>query len=522
MTAAHLELPELIRQLMLPENYPHPVQSPVRLEQTHISYVLLTGDWAYKIKKPVNLGFLDFTTLEKRRHFCEQELMLNRRFAPEIYQAVMPLFAPGTWKTPFDQGAGEAMEYALKMREFPQKSLFRVMFDDARLSVKHLQDLGKRLAGWHRASPSSAEVRAYGAVEVVRQVASDNFEATRPFIGSLVSDTVHRETCEAQLGFIENNTVLFEERQKTGMVRECHGDLHLNNVCWFTDQARAFDCIEFNKEFRCIDVLYDTAFMVMDLLYRKRPDLAYGFLNAWIEHTGDYEGSVLLPFYVGMRSMVRAKVKSQLSVDPHLLHEKRADLQKQTSRFYQLAHDQCRLPQGKLWAVCGFSGSGKSTVASWLARHVGAIHVRSDSVRKHISGIPLDKRGDESLYTPEQTKLTYQTLESYASSLCRHGLNVVLDATYSDVVYRDSLRTMAGSEGLEFSIINCRAPVSVMRERLHSRQQDISDADPEVLEKQLVKWRPFSEIESAFIRNIDTQHDWQDQLKTMLYDKPRD
>lgn len=323
-----------------------------------------------------------------------------------MYRAVLPITKSSSGKYRLGQKGDQAFEYALQMQEFPQSSLFRAMFGAKTLKLQHLQDLGHRLARWHLDASTDSVIRAFGSVEATQAVAEDNFRATEQYIGSVQTREQFEQTRDFQLNFLTEQTKRFRNRQSGNWIRECHGDLHLNNVCWYPDKALLFDCIEFNREFRCIDVIYDTAFMVMDLEYRNRSDLAYGFFNTWIEHTGDYEGAAMLPFYTSLRAFVRAKVKSFLLNDPHLPPENKSPLQEQTAKFYSLAWEYSRPRQGICWAVSGLSGSGKSTVASWLAQQIGAIHIRSDAVRKHMSGIALDQHGNESLYSFEKTKKT--------------------------------------------------------------------------------------------------------------------
>ena len=208
------------------------------------------------------------------------------------------------------------------MQELLQSSLFRAIFEAKTLKLQHLQDLGHRLARWHLDASTDSVIRAFGSVEATQAVAEDNFRATEQYIGSVQTREQFEQTRDFQLNFLTEQTKRFRNRQSGNWIMECHGDLHLNNVCWYPDKALLFDCIEFNREFRCIDVIYDTAFMVMDLEYRNRSDLAYGFFNTWIEHTGDYEGDAMLSFYTSLRAFVRAKVKSFLLNDPHLTYRK--------------------------------------------------------------------------------------------------------------------------------------------------------------------------------------------------------
>jgi len=514
--SADQEIPEIIKQLLHAEAYPHPVTEPVRLEQTHISYLLLTGKWAYKIKKPLDLGFLNFSSLEKRKYFCEEELKRNRHFAPELYREVLPIVCNQNGNFKLGRQGQVAVEYTLKMQEFPQDSLFRAMFDANTLELHHLQDLGRRLASWHLAASTSAEIQAYGSVEATREVVEDNFSATKKYIGSVQTSEQFEQTRDFQLKFLDEQSERFRKRQSAGWIRECHGDLHLNNVCWFPDKALLFDCIEFNQEFRCIDVIYDAAFMVMDLEFRNRRDLAFGFFNAWIEHSGDYEGAAMLAFYASLRASVRAKVKSFLLNDPHLPPEKKASLQEQTARFYQLAWEYSRPKPVICWVVSGFSGSGKSTVASWLAQQIGAVHLRSDALRKQMSGIALDQRGDDLLYSQQNTERTYARMLELLDDLSSQGLSVVLDATFGKQEFRGKLRNWSAQRKITLKFVQCTAPESVLIQRLRKREHDISDATEYLLPFQQKSFEPVTSSEELSLICLDTTTDWKKNLTTVL------
>jgi aminoglycoside phosphotransferase family enzyme/predicted kinase len=513
---ADQEIPEIIKQLLHAEAYPHPVTEPIRLEQTHISYLLLTGKWAYKIKKPLDLGFLNFTSLQKRKYFCEEELKRNRHFAPELYREVLPVVSNHAGKLRLGKQGQVAVEYALKMQEFPQDTLFRAMLDAKTLELHHLRDLGRRLASWHLDASTSAEIQAYGSVEATREVVEDNFSATKKFIGSVQTSEQFEQTRNFQLKFLDEQAKRFRKRQSEGWIRECHGDLHLNNVCWFPDKALLFDCIEFNQEFRCIDVIYDAAFMVMDLEFRNRRDLAFSFFNAWVEHSGDYEGAAMLAFYAGLRASVRAKVKSFLLNDPHLPQEKKKSLQEQTARFYQLAWEYSRPKPVLCWVVSGFSGSGKSTVASWLAQQIGAIHIRSDAVRKQMSGIALDQRGDDLLYSQENTERTYDRMLQLLDDLSSQGLSVVLDATFGKQEFRAKLSNWSVQKNVVLKFVQCSAPESVLIQRLRNRKHDVSDATEDLLPIQQRSFEPVTTAEQLSLISLDTTTDWKKILGTAL------
>ncbi|MBC8257470.1 MAG: AAA family ATPase, partial [SAR324 cluster bacterium] len=506
--SVHAEIPEIVRDLLRAESYPHAVELPVRLQQTHISYLLLTGKWAYKIKKPLNLGFLDFSSLEKRKHFCEEELKLNRHFAPELYRAVLPISKSSTGHYRLGQSGTKIVEYALQMQEFPQDSLFRAMFESKTLELQHLQDLGKRLAKWHLDAATSDEIADFGSVKATRAVVEDNFKATAKYIGSVQAREQFEQTRSFQLNFLRDQAQRFSQRQSNNWIRECHGDLHLNNVCWFPDKALLFDCIEFNREFRCIDVIYDTAFMVMDLEYRNRRDLAFGFFNTWVENTGDYEGAAMLNFYAGLRAYVRAKVKSFLLNDPHLPPKQKNALREQTAKFYNLSWKYSQPRPVNCWVVSGLSGSGKSTVAAWLAQQLGAVHIRSDALRKQMSGIALDQRGNDLLYSQQNTERTYDRMLELLDDLSAQGLSVVLDATFGKQEFRKKLSNWSTQRKIALKFVQCTAPESVLIQRLRKREHDISDATEDILPFQQKSFEPVTKAEQLSLISLDTTTDW--------------
>ena len=388
------------------------------------------------------------------------------------------------------------------------------MFDAKTLELHHLQDLGRRLASWHLAASTNAEIQAYGSVESTRKVIEDNFSATKKFIGSVQTSEQFEQTRDFQLKFLHEQSECFHKRQATAWIRECHGDLHLNNVCWFPDKALLFDCIEFNQEYRCIDVIYDAAFMVMDLEFRNRRDLAFGFFNAWIEHSGDYEGAAMLAFYASLRASVRAKVKSFLLNDPHLPLVERESLREQTARFYQLAWEYSRPKPVICWVVSGFSGSGKSTVVSWLAQQTGAVHLRSDALRKQMSGIALDQRGYDLLYSQQNTERTYDRMLELLDDLSAQGLSVVLDATFGKQEFQRKLSNWSAKRNVALKFVQCTAPESVLIQRLRKREHDISDATEDIIPFQQRSFEPVTTAEQLSLISLATTTDWKKALES--------
>jgi uncharacterized protein len=523
-------LPSLIQQMLQPDFYPHPVQEPIQLLQTHISYVLLTGEYAYKVKKPINFGFLDFSSLEKRCYFCHEELRLNRRLSPDLYLAVLPIvetagqYQFGAVVPP----AQTATEYALQMRQFPQEMLLSHLFQDGKLTPAIVQKLATQVAAFHISAITNPEVTAYGSVVSVQQVDTNNQAISADFIGTTQTQLQLEETRAFTTHFFEQHADWFVQRQANGKIRECHGDLHLNNVCLFQDKIQIFDCIEFNQEFRNIDVIYDVAFLVMDLEFRGRIDLANLLLNTYLEQTGDYWGAVLLPLYLCMRAYIRGKVNSLTLNDPAIATSEKATSLQLAQAYYRQAWDYTQRTVGerspsRLILMSGLSGSGKSTVARQLAQKLNAIHIRSDAVRKHLAEISLHQRGatgvaGSRIYTPEMTQKTYDQLLEFGLLLAQQGWPVILDAKYDHHALRQPVLEAAITAHIPITIVECTAPVEVLRDRLLHRTSDISDATADLLESQLKAAEPLTESEQAISVTLHTDHPLEQQLSQIQCD----
>ncbi len=501
MTPANL--PVLIQQMLQPGFYPHPVTEPIELIQTHISYVLLTGDYAYKLKKAVNFGFLDFSTLEKRKHFCQEELRLNQRGAAELYLEVLPITsADGQYHL---AGTGKTVEYALKMRQFPQDLLLSTLFDQGKLTEADLENLGKVVAQYHAKSTTTNDyIRSFGEVPQVRAAIDENYQQTEKYIGGPQTQQQFQETKKYTDNFFLEHPELFTSRIENNYIRECHGDLHLRNIALWHDQMVLFDCIEFNEPFRFVDVMYDVAFTVMDLEARNSPNLANVFLNTYVEQTGDWEGLQLLPLYLSRQAYVRAKVTSFLLDDPNIPETVKAEAAKTAAAYYRQAWEYTKSKSGKLILMSGLSGSGKSTTAKYLARKFAAIHIRSDAVRKHLGGISVWERGGDDLYTPEMTQKTYGRLLDLGIMLARQGFNVILDAKYDKQNLRQNAIGEAEKYQIPLEIIYCTAPLAVVQERLVQRTGDIADATVDLLTSQLEQAEAFTREEMPYVQIWDT------------------
>jgi uncharacterized protein len=504
-------LPPLIQQMCQPEFYPHPVVEPIQLMQTHVSYVLLTGDYAYKLKKPVNFGFLDYSTLEQRHHFCQEELRLNQRAAAPLYLEIVAL---GQTDDRYYINGDNPVEYAVKMVQFPQDTLLSALYDHGDLTEDLIRQLAETVAAFHLKAETNDYIRTFGEVSQIRQAFDENYEQTLGFIGGPQTQAQFNETKAYTDAIFATQGDLFQRRVDQNWIRACHGDLHLNNICYWQDQLYLFDCIEFNEPFRYVDVMYDVGFVVMDLLAKDCGALATAFLNHYIEQTGDWEGLQLLPLYISRQAYVRAKVTSFLLNDPGVDEAAKAQASATASRYYHLAWSVVQPKPGHLYLMAGLSGAGKSTTAREVARQTGAIHLRSDAVRKHLAGVPLNQRGDQSLYTPEMSQKTYDRLLKLGISLAQVGFTVVLDAKYDRQAHRQSALDQAQAAGLALQILHCTAPPAVLEARVRERSGDIADATVAVLQQQHLD--EFTTQEQTLVQTIDTTHDVPAQIVAIV------
>lgn len=503
-------IPALIQQMLQPGFYPHTVTEPIQLIQTHVSYVLLTGDYVYKLKKPVNFGFLDFSSVEKRQHFCQEELRLNQRGAANLYLEVLPVTQSGEHY--HLGGEGETAEYVVKMRQFPQEALFSSLFADGKLDEPLLEELGRVVAAYHAKTTTNDYIQRFGEIPQVKAAFDENYQQTQKYIGEPQTQTQFDETKQYTDQFFAERQELFTSRIKNNYIRECHGDLHLRNIALWQNQILLFDCIEFNEPFRFVDVMYDVAFTVMDIEARGRQDLGNAFLNTYIEQTGDWEGLQVLPLYLSRQAYVRAKVTSFLLDDPSVPVAVKEDSSQTASEYYHLAWKYTQHQQGQIILMSGLSGSGKSTTARYLARQLNAIHIRSDAVRKHLAGIPLLERGGDDVYTPAMTEKTYARLLVLGTILANQGFSVILDAKYDKTQLRQAAIMQAEKSQIPLKIISCTAPMEVLQERLIQRTGDIADATADLLKSQIQQAEPFTDAEKPYVKTLDTTQPLDTQL----------
>ena len=463
---------------------------PVVLIQTHISSVLLAGEYAYKLKKPVAIGFVDFSTLEARRRCCEEEIRLNRRTAPQIYLDVVRI--TGNESAPRLEGRGAAIDYAVRMRRFATRNLADRRARAGTLGAVHIERLAAAVAAFHAGASPAPEASHYGAPDKVLRWARDNFALCL----LRVDDERRRSRLQRLAQWTEEEfrrrAAWFVARRAGGFIRECHGDLHLANIVLLDGMPVPFDGIEFNPELRFIDVASDVAFAFMDLVEHGLPRLAWRFINLYLEATGDYGLLAGLRFYAVYRALVRAKVSLIRSHQPDALPAERRLSAAAFGRDLALSERLASDPTPMLVAVGGLSGSGKTTVAGLLLEHLGAVRVRSDVERKRLAGLASrDRIGAsfaEGLYSAEMTRRTYRRLNEVAAEVLGAGHPIIVDAAMLRRDERDALRELAGRLGVRCRCIWCEAPVATLRSRLARRQvegTDASDATRAVLQRQL-------------------------------------
>jgi aminoglycoside phosphotransferase family enzyme/predicted kinase len=473
----------LVERLRDPACHPNPVET-VGVLETHVSWVLLAGAFAYKLKKPVSLPFLDYGSLELRHHFCAEELRLNRRTAPMLYQAVVAI--TGTLERPRIGGEGPVLEYAVRMARFEQSALFDTMAGEGRLTVEHVVALGRHVAAFHASLPRQPPPGEAGRPELVLRQALANFATLRPACpdpdtaGRL--DRLEAWTREASARMAASMARrLAEER-----VRECHGDLHLGNVAWIEGAAVAFDGIDFDPALRWTDVAADVAFTVMDLLHHGLPGLAWRFLDEYLTLTGDHDLMTVLRFHLVYRALVRAAVAAVRAAQTADAAQARAGLASHLALAEQLANAGAPV----LVLMHGVSGSGKSHAAARILERLGGARVRSDVERKRLAGLgPLRSTASvDGIYGPAFNTRVYDRLAELADAVLGAGWPVIVDAACLRRSERDRFRALAAGRHGPFRLVHCEAPVEVMRARLARRAlagDDPSEATQAVLVRQL-------------------------------------
>ncbi len=502
MRLMQAKLPPLIHALLEPQRYADidPKVACVDVVQTHISWVLLVGEFAYKFKKPLKLPFLDFSTLALRHAACVEELRLNRRFAPDIYLGVIGIF--NTPQDPRFEGEGAPIEYAVKMRRFDEAGRLDRVCARGALRPQHISGLADTLADFHEAAAVAPADSRFGSPEAIATPALDNFRdlpdllptpGTRERLAALQNWT------EAQLAELGP---LMQTRKDTRWIRECHGDLHLANLVLIDQRVKMFDCIEFNEELRWIDVASEIAFTYVDLLANDQPGLANWLVNEFWSHNGDYEAARLLRFYAVYRALVRAKVTA--------IHNAQTRGDNSKALAYVALAERLTTPTPvQLVITHGLSGCGKTVASSsWLQNDAQAptVRLRSDVERKRLFGLAGAERSgsafNDGIYTQQARTRTYARLYALAATLLQAGWSVIVDAAFLKRAERDTFRNLANDAGADFGILAPRATPEQLRERIEARNalgQDASEATLDVLAQQMQTLEPLDATEKEFL-----------------------
>jgi aminoglycoside phosphotransferase family enzyme/predicted kinase len=484
----------IVAALCDPRSYPHPVAA-VRLVETHISFVLLTGQYAYKLKKPLALGFLDFSTLAARRFYCTEELRLNGRLAPRLYLDVVAI--TGEPDRPRLGGTGPVLDYAVRMVEFPQSALLDAMLARGALSSELVDALAGAVARFHAAIDRAPAASPFGDPAHVHAPMRQNFEQLAP----LIDDAADRATLDALRAWSERERgrlePAFAARRDGGFVRECHGDLHVGNIALIDGELQIFDGIEFNANLRWIDVISEIAFLTMDLRERGQPALAARLLDAYLQATGDYAGLRVLRYYLVYRALVRAKVaRLRAGQEPADDPDRAAELA--VCRDYLGVATRLAAPRPVALVVThGVPGAGKTFRTQQLLEALDALRVRSDVERRRMFGTAgalggiAPRTGDA--YGEAATQQVYARLEQLAHSVLDAGYPVIVDATFPLRRQRDAFRRLAEARGIPFCLIDCEAPADRLRERVAARARtghDASEATVAVVDRQLREREP--------------------------------
>jgi hypothetical protein len=503
--------PRLVEAMSKPGFYPHRSVS-VELVQTHISFVFIAGDRVYKVKKAVDFGFLDFTTLEKRKHYCEEELRLNRRLAPEAYLEVAAIGedAGGALRL----GAGKTVDYAVVMKKLPLDRMLKKLLAEGKVPPEAMDAVAGKVAAFHAAAETGGEIDECGGIETIRYNHDENFEQTAKYVGITLPRSRYDFLRAWVNRFLEKERPLFEKRVADHRIRDCHGDLHAEHIC-LADGIIIFDCIEFNKRFRFGDVAAEAAFLAMDLDYNGYPDHARAFVEAYIRHSGDGDVRRLLDFYRCYYAYVRGKVTSFRLDDPHAGAADRDAAARTAARYFDLAFSYAaRPPKKTLILVAGLMGTGKSVFARALAPLIGADMVQTDAVRKDMLRIPPSEHRYEEfgqgIYSADATRKTYaRALEIALEKLNAAGA-VILDGSYKSREERSRAFEAARRIGAEVLLVECTCPEAVVEARLRSRESqgaDISDGRWEIFRAQKGDFERIDEIPAGSHLVVDTSRE---------------
>lgn len=499
----------IVENMIRPDFYPHRPQT-VELVQTHISYVFIAGDDVYKVKKPVNFGFLDFTTLEKRKFYCEEELRLNKRLAPSIYLDVVPIMldrlgrlSPG--------GDGEIVEYAVHMKKLPLDKMLKILLARGQVDEKMMDAVAAKIARFHQKAQTGGTIDQMGSVKTIRRNNEENFAQTEKYIDLTIPAYQYNFIREYVEKFLTAYKPLLEKRVAEHKIRDCHGDLHLEHIC-ITDDIIVFDCIEFNERFRYSDTAAEVAFLTMDLDYNDYHHHSDDFARSYLRYSGDTDMSALLNFYRGYYAYVRGKVTSFRLDQKELPDHERDEIKQIALKYFDLAYTYAaRLDKPALILTAGLIGSGKSYQARHLAQRLGAEVIRTDVLRKEMLNIaPAEKHLDafgEGIYAGDISRKTYEKAIELACEKIRQGKPVIIDASFKSRHDRSLAVDLAHGLHVPLYVIECTCPDDTVKTRLEKRKLDKdnpSDGRWEILQEQKRQFEVIHEIAAGSYYTVDT------------------
>lgn len=474
-----------IETLLCPSTYPD-VPSSVTLLQTHISWLFLTNTHVYKFKKPVDFGFLDFTTLEKRRFYCNEELRLNRRLSPDIYLGIAELRREHDGSLSID-GSGETVDYAVKMVRLPEQRMMANLLTEGAVTPADITGIAHLVARFHGIAARSPAINLFGSVEMLRGNWHENLQQAAPYIGRTISAQMLEQIGSWAMKRLQEDEELFRCRVADGFIRECDGDLHSENIC-LDDKFHIFDCIEFNEKFRFTDTAADVAFLIMDLENHGQRPLAELFLEEYIAATGDEGIRRVLPLYLANRAFIRGKVESFRLDDPGIPEAEKHAAAGRAQRFFRLSKGYTvrgTFPFAVI-ITCAPTGCGKSAMAAELAFQLGLNHFSTDIERKLLAGrAPGEPGGD--IYTVEWHRRTYAQLEKLAGEKLANGVSCLVDGTFIRRSNRDTFAAMARIAGCKLIIVRLNCPPETVKNRIESRLHghcSVSDGTWEIYEEQ--------------------------------------
>lgn len=512
-----MDLTRIIDELRQPAAYPHPADD-LEVHQTHISVVFLAGEFAYKIKKPVDLAFVDYSTLERRRHFCREEVRLNRRLAPEVYLGVAPVVErDGGLRVVPDAASEEVpsstvVEWAVRMERLPAERTLLALLEREAVRSEDLEAVAAYLAEFHGRARRDPEISRYGRFEVVAENLRDNFRQSEDQVGRTVHEQVFRRAGELAESWLQRQRGLIEERAARGVPCDTHGDLRLDHVYFLggRDVPVIVDCIEFNPGFRYADPVADMAFLAMDLQQAGRRDLAAGFSDAYFRASGDREGRELLDLYVAYRATVRGKVQGIKAAEGEIPARERRAAADTAKGHWLLALGVLAPPVERpgLVLVGGLPGTGKSTLARGLAGQASFHVIRSDTVRKELAGLAPRESAEAAfgsgIYTEEWSDRTYGACLERARRRLFRGERVIVDASFHREERRRAFLEAGRRHGARVLLLICDAAPEIVRGRMAARGEDASDADWSVYRGMTDRWESPCEATARVTATIPT------------------